>query len=559
MRIVAIISARNEQLMLPRTLDHLHRQGIDVCIIDNESTDRTRAIAERFRDRGVFRIETLPYRGYFELTQQLQMKQRLAEEIEADWFIHQDADEILQAPEGFPDLRSAIATADAAGANAINFDEFVFAPCAGENFEDDDHVAKMRRYYFFEPVPNRLVRAWKKKALARQLTATGGHQEYGEHLKLFPENFILRHYIALSLGHLKSQYLGRVFCGRELEKGWHHNRVATTLDFARLPEPDQLHDLDRDGWRKDRKRIEHLVFDQPGPYVPPRRLPADESRAPMPFVVGVARSGTTLLRLLLDAHPDLAMTPETNWLGGALAALRPDAPADAFRKALTGAPNWGDMEIGEAALDAILAQPFAAPGDRLRAIYRAYAARFGVSRIGDKTPLHGSRMTTIREALPEARFIHIVRDGRDVALSLRELWFGPGRDAEDAAAFWMWHLRQIRQEAQFVPHYLEVRFEELVADPRKVLTEIGAFIDLPFHEDQLRAHERAAARLTELKDVHWGTRRITAEQRKGLFTLTSKPPLPERAEVWRREMSAEDQEAFRRVAGGMLRQLSYPV
>ena len=273
-------------------------------------------------------------------------------------------------------------------------------------------------------------------------------------------------------------------------------------------------------------------------------------------MVGVGRSGTTLLRLLLDAHPELAMTPETGWLGAALEVFQTKSH-EPLRDAVTGAPNWPDMEMSVQELEGIISSK--APQERLRAIYLTYALRFNVRRVGDKTPLHGGRMAKILGALPEARFIHIIRDGRDVAVSHRELWFGPGRNPENADAFWVWHLTQIRQQAQFVPHYLEVRFEELVTDTEGVLRRIGEFIELPFHPNQLKAHERAEERLKELKDVQWPGRLITRAQRLELFRRNLNPPDPNRIGVWQREMSHEDQKQFHEVASDLLRDLNYRI
>ena len=98
LRIVALLTVRNEALYLARCLEHLYQQGVESCVIDNESTDDTLAIAQSFLDRGVFRIESQAYNGFFDLTALLKMKERLSQEIDADWFIHHDADEIREAP-----------------------------------------------------------------------------------------------------------------------------------------------------------------------------------------------------------------------------------------------------------------------------------------------------------------------------------------------------------------------------------------------------------------------------------------------------------------------------
>jgi len=452
MRVVALLTARNEEAYLERCLTHLHSQGIETCLVDNGSTDRTRAIAEAFRVRGVFRIETLPFSGDFDLSAQLEQQQKLADEIPADWFIHQDADEILEGPPEWPTLSAAIAAVDAQGFDAINFDEFVFSPIAGEDFDGRDYVALIRRYYFFEPRSVRLIRAWKKGA-GLNLASSGGHRAIADRTRPFPRNFILRHYVGLSLSHLKAQYLGRVFPADELERGWHRNRVATTLDFVRLPKPDQLIDVDREGWRIDRKHKTHLLFHQPEPYKPPVRIKGDEVRTPIPFVVGIGHESTAMLCRLLNAHPDLAMASEVNW------------PSEA--------------------LDVSRTEDF---GERVRAIYRDYAVKAGKARAGDATPDRGSRMVDIAAVLPEARFVHVIRDGRDVGPSLDD------RDPESAAAQWIWRVREIRQQGQFVPYYREVRFEDLKADPERILRGLANFIGLPFDSAQLRAAETDVAR-----------------------------------------------------------------
>ena len=556
MRVVALLGVRNEARYLRRCLEHLRCQGVEACVIDNDSTDDSREIAESFLGNGVFRIDTIPYQGFFDLRAQLRRKEQLATDIDADWFIHQDADEIMEPPAPWRTLHSAIAEIDAQGFSAINFDEFVFPPTSEQCLEGCDYVAHMRHYYFFQQRPQRLIRVWKKRPTPPELVPTGGHGVMFEGRRVYPQNFVLRHYIALSLAHLRAKYLGRVFPAEELMHGMHVNRVATTQDFVRLPPIDQLNEVDG-VWRTDRPNASHLVFRQPKPYVCPKQMAEDPSRSPMPFVVGVARSGTTLLRLMLDAHPDLAMTPETGWLGAALKALQRGVPPDAFINAITSEPNWPDMEMSTSELGYVLAQADVSPGGMLRAIYWEYARRHGAKRVGDKTPLNGTRMIDIMEFLSEARFVHIIRDGRDVALSLRDLWFGPGRDPEIAALFWLWHIREMRQQAQFLPYYMEVRFEDLVTDPQRVLRQISEFIDLPFHPDQLRAHERASARLTELKDVQWPNRLITREQRLEIFSLTASPPDASRIGVWRNEMSEKDQAAFNKVAGAVLIDLGY--
>lgn len=287
-----------------------------------------------------------------------------------------------------------------------------------------------------------------------------------------------------------------------------------------------------------------------------------ESPAPMPFVVGVPRSGTTLLRLMLDAHPQLVMSPETSWLGGLIDHMT-HAPEDRIGRVdmLMQAPNWGDMGIAPEALRALSEQ--AAPADFVRGLYRLYARRTpekaDVQRLGDKTPHNSLIMTKIASILPEARFIHIIRDGRDVAMSLKPLWFGPEKSPQAMASFWASRVLNARRQAQFLDHYMEVRFEDLVAEPTSVLSQIAEFIELPFDRKQLSYESLALVRMKELGDVKWADRTITAEMRRSVFQLTLSPPDTTRAERWRREMSMVDISKFESVAGDVLTSLGYPL
>lgn len=88
-------------------MQHLYEQGIDSCILDNESEDNTVEIAQQYKEKGVFRIESVPYKGYFDFIEVLKIKEKLIEEIDADWFIHYDADEIREAPGSFENLKEA--------------------------------------------------------------------------------------------------------------------------------------------------------------------------------------------------------------------------------------------------------------------------------------------------------------------------------------------------------------------------------------------------------------------------------------------------------------------
>ncbi|WP_181170707.1 glycosyltransferase family 2 protein [Mesorhizobium sp. B2-6-2] len=277
MRIVALIAVRNEELYIGRCLEHLCRHGIEFCLIDNGSTDRTVEIAKTYLGRGLARIVPVEYPGFYDWVGLLRLKQQLAVEIEADWFIHHDADEIMEAPVPDVSLAQAIASVDAAGFNAINFNEFVFVPTdESESFEGTDYVERMRYYYFFEPHPVRLVRCWKK-APDIELANSGGHGASFHGKALFPHNFALRHYIVLSSAHARRKYsVQRKYSEEEVrDRGWHGWRAEFRDEMVRLPRREQMSErIQGLDWDTSMPRKEHLFIDRSKQAIADLEMPA---------------------------------------------------------------------------------------------------------------------------------------------------------------------------------------------------------------------------------------------------------------------------------------------
>ena len=215
----------------------------------------------------------------------------------------------------------------------------------------------------------------------------------------------------------------------------------------------------------------------------------------MPLIVGSPRSGTTLLRLMLDSHSELTI-PETGFLvlGPKLRGAG-DRLRERFFHAVINYPQpfcaWPDFEIPEAAFWEALTEisPFNI-SEGFRAFYRLYAARLGKPRWGDKTPLYCKELNTIRQVLPEARFIHLIRDGRDSALSLRRMWFSPGWQIETQAAYWRKNILLARRAGLGRPDYMEVRYEDLILSAGVTLERICAFAGLNYEDDMLTYYAR---------------------------------------------------------------------
>ncbi len=309
------------------------------------------------------------------------------------------------------------------------------------------------------------------------------------------------------------------------------------------------------------------AFWQKAPRVSQRQKPLASHLYPMPIIVGSPRSGTTLLRLMLDSHPELTIPPETGFL-----TLAPklrgtgDKLREKFLRAVTTypqpTPNWPDFEISENAFRAALTDivPFTVP-EGFRAFYQLYAARIGKPRWGDKTPLYCLKLDVIRRVLPEARFIHIIRDGRDSALSLREMRFSPGRKIETQAAYWRKNILSARRAGLGRPDYMEVRYEDLILNTRVALERICAFVGLSYEESMLHYYTRAPERLREHKGRLRpdGTPLLTREQRVSQQQRATEPPDPACVFAWKQSMSPEERKNFQRVAGALLKDLGYEI
>lgn len=285
-----------------------------------------------------------------------------------------------------------------------------------------------------------------------------------------------------------------------------------------------------------------------------------ESRKPVPFIVGYGRSGNTLMRLMLDSHPELAIPTETDVLPQICqSCARAADPCQCLFEGFTGHWRWPDNHLDYSIFKDTLEElrPFNV-SDGIRIFFLLYAQKFGKRRWGDKSPYYLQHMPILQEALPEARFIHMIRDGRDVAVSTKDLWFGPNSFRE-AAESWHENIREARRQAKLLNHYMEVRFEDLILRTEDVLKEVCDFLELPWDSQMLRYHQRAEERIKEVSTdfTHEGTIVATVAQRHKIHALTSKPPQIDRIGRYKTEMPLADQEYFASVAGALLHELGY--
>jgi hypothetical protein len=277
---------------------------------------------------------------------------------------------------------------------------------------------------------------------------------------------------------------------------------------------------------------------------------------PYVFFVGCPRSGTTLLRRIGDAHPELAVIGELHWL-----------------------PRWWERRVGMTAdgivtrelVDALLAEPRfhkldvtaeavaglvedGRPKHYARFVTELFDLHGGRRRkrlVGEKTPGYVRSLRTLHSLWPQARVVHLIRDGRDVALSLfdrtrtkRRAWRLPTWEedpATTAAVYWEWNVRLGREAgARLGPErYYEVRYEALTADPELECRKVCDFLALSFDPMMLRFHKGRT------------------RPEPGLSAKKAWQPVTPGLRRWQEQMTPGDVVRFEALAGDLLSELGY--
>ena len=278
---------------------------------------------------------------------------------------------------------------------------------------------------------------------------------------------------------------------------------------------------------------------------------------PYVFIVGCPRSGTTLLQRMVNAHPEIAITPETHWIPKLSdkrwavtrkGVFKPEAIAR-----LSEHPGFIALDIDKQELAALMGtgQPVAY-SSFVSGIFDLFGRVRGKRLVGDKTPGYVRRIKTLHALWPEARFVHLIRDGRDVYLSmanrpleqLKPGFFDSWKEhpATTAALWWELNVRSGRAAAQELGPglYHEIRYESLAANPLEECTRLCRFLDIQYDDSMLRFYEG----------------RIGTEPEPG-----GKPawqPITTGLRDWSSQMPAADIEQSEAAAGEFLEELGYP-
>jgi hypothetical protein len=263
------------------------------------------------------------------------------------------------------------------------------------------------------------------------------------------------------------------------------------------------------------------------------------------IVLGVGRSGTTLLRVMLDRNTTLAIPYETFFVTALAHRHGRNPKIDDFVDDLGRFYQLYEWGIAPEDVRPRLREGMTT-GEAIAAIFEVYAEREGKPRWGDKTPLYMQQLPLLERLFPDALWVHLVRDGRDAALSFLDLpegfsgrtWAQP-RTVAQFAARWRTEILAARQlGSQVGDRYLELRYEDLVAEPERELQRVCAHASLPWEPEMLAyAGTSDVAQMPEHRNL-------------------AQPPTPGLRD-WRNQMSREDARAFEGVAGDVLRSSGY--
>lgn len=282
---------------------------------------------------------------------------------------------------------------------------------------------------------------------------------------------------------------------------------------------------------------------------------------PVVYVIGAPRSGTTWFQLMLGSHPEVATPVELDFFSSVVASLYEIWGQHSEGNGRAARPNWG--------LPATLTE--AEWEDTIRSIvervYRSVLeAKPGATVMLEKEPRYYRFVDTILRTVPHARFVHVIRDGRDVACSMMRVSKKWGREwapdsVSHAAHLWSEAVRGAREAKGAPAGYMEVRYEDLLEDAgpdllRRTFAFCGVSAEPELAQrlyDRYRHGSRSNDELLEGGLVWTGEAVRSASDVSFPESFIG----PAAAGVWRDRFGPGDRQAFDSVAGDLLVRLGY--
>ena len=274
------------------------------------------------------------------------------------------------------------------------------------------------------------------------------------------------------------------------------------------------------------------------------------------FIVGANRSGTTLLRLLLNAHSAVAIPDEVNyfygfdWTVSYTLWRSPTLSVAAYESFVDRFLAENQSKVPGLDLSAVRSTILNEPVDLRRpyqCLLEAWAALHGKARWGEKTPGNIYHANLLIDMFPDARFVHVVRDPRGGVASMKRVSFFPNDAVLNAMNRHkvMTHGRDYLR--RFVPREqrVEVRYEDLVTIPRETLRGLCSFLDLPYEDGMLRFHVDAERFMTE-------------EASSSFNEAATRPISKARADAWKTALTSDEVASIERICVDEMVEFDYP-
>lgn len=258
------------------------------------------------------------------------------------------------------------------------------------------------------------------------------------------------------------------------------------------------------------------------------------------FIVGCGRSGTSLLRSLLNRHPRVAIPLESLFIVDYL-RVASDFPLEQLKAMLVQEP-----EVREWGLKVSLSDLEDCPTiiECITRLHELYASQFGADVWGQKTPRLVRYLDLLESRFPTARIIHLIRDPRAVVNSLIRSDVHRS-DAYHASLRWMNDVQHgLDSEVRCQEMILRLRYADLVTQPDQALSQVLAFIGLP--EDRIPKDEQAGEGQEEYSEFY-----------TNIHANLDRHPTPAFVDKWRKELSSEDQEVVEAICGPLMIELGF--
>lgn len=268
------------------------------------------------------------------------------------------------------------------------------------------------------------------------------------------------------------------------------------------------------------------------------------------FIVGAPRSGTTLLSVILDRHSNISIPPETQFFGDFQPILRPVIAQNSLENLVSlalQADRVKDLAVTKEDVIQHLSYEGEKERDLFLALMKAYAKKTGCNKVGEKSPLHLLHLRKITALFPKSKIVCIVRDGRDVVRSLKNVpWAEPGNPRRFLLFCHLWNncVEKIveAQRSRFKDRFYLLRYELLLQEPERQVKNLCSFLGVNLDPQQLAAEMGSGA--VPKWEKGW----------KGKATdfLDSN-----RVQVWKREAERDEVHKMNILMGDSLRKMGY--